>query len=235
MTVPAPFALALVDWNRTTEMALLLEESAGYAVASLGPNYPGADTTPTGLADDATAYTMDVVSDGGTSTISVVGSAAQTMADLMTEIAADFTNGESIELVGDVFVITSATVGAGSFVTMTDTGAFPLLASLGQSGSAGWNVNSNQSFKGNDRFLRWDKMGSVMQDNVDFVVDAYLAAATANTNVSWQGGSDAVAFPTGTPTALTATGLTRTTVYQLNVEVDGVATLGDDGDGELFI
>ena len=232
MTIPAPFVLANVDWNRNQEYALLLEAVAGYAVLSLGPTFPGVDSTPTGLANDATVYSATVNIDGVNRPVAVTGSAAQTMANLITEIDNDLSTWATTDLIGDIIVITSLNTGPTSTVTVVDTDLF---SSLGQTGSAGWGVVSNQSFKGNNRYLRWDKMDGGMRSNLDAAIDDFLAAAVANTNVKWSSGSDAISFPTTSPTSSTDTGLTRSTVYQLNVEVDSDATLGDSGDGELYI
>ena len=236
-TIPAPFALARVDWDNVQEMALLLEETVASAVIQYGPNASIHGAAATGLANDGTAYTATVVSNDGTSNVSVVGSAAQTFATLITEINADLATADcTAALVGNTIVITKDTdVGAGTYVNVTDTGANPLFASVKQSGSAGFGLESIKSTKGNDRFLRWDMMDSVLQSHVGSVIDAFLAGGVANTNTKWQPGTDAVGFSVGSPTAFTTTGLVRSTTYQLNVEVDGDATLGNTSDGELFI
>ena len=94
---------------------------AGSQIVDVGGAKAGA--TATGLANDATAYTynMEPDDDGNAQTISVVGSAAQTYTDLLTEINADIT-GATVALVGGNLKFTSATTGAASNITLTAGG-----------------------------------------------------------------------------------------------------------------
>jgi hypothetical protein len=227
MNIPSPFVAGLVDWNRDQEMALLLQETVAQAVVQYGPNASLHAATPTGLANDATAYTATVVSNDGTSNVSVVGSAAQTFGTLITEINADLAAADcTAALVGNTIVITKDTdVGAGTFVNVTD---ITLFASVQKSGSGGFGLEAITSTKGNDRFLRWDRLGDVQQEFVSDVIDAFVAAAGTG-NQPWLGAQASVALPTTVPTAFTETGLVRTTVYQLAVTVNGV------GPTQIFI
>jgi hypothetical protein len=93
---------------------------AGSQIVDVG----GAKTaaTATGLANGATVYTYTIsVDGGGTQTISIIGSAAQTYADLITQINADIT-GATVALVGGNLKFTSATTGAASSIALTAGG-----------------------------------------------------------------------------------------------------------------
>lgn len=224
MNIPSPFTAVDTNFNSTTEMALKLNSVAGYAVLTYGPNFPGpgsgSNLTATGLANDATAYTATVTVNGTPHAVSVTGSTAQTFADLITEINTDISTWATAALVGDsiVITVTDPVPGPTSIITVADTGATPLFASV--KGSTFGLVN-NKSVKGGDNYVVWNQLDSVTQANVTYTVDSFLAAATANTNQPWTSGSDTISFPTGSPAPGTDTGLTLSTVYQLNVNVDG--------------
>jgi hypothetical protein len=95
-------------------------------------NYGGALTggTATGLANDATVYNASVVVDGGGSqTIAVTGSAAQTYTTLITELDAD-TTGATWALNGGELRCTSSSTGDTSSIATTDGPATNLFSSL---------------------------------------------------------------------------------------------------------
>ena len=116
--------------------------TSGYAVANLQPGVVGATnlglTAPiqgkqtlnfgglalgasaTGLANDATAYTMTVTVDGVAIPVSVVGSAAQTFTTLVAEINTDLGASATAAIVAGNIVITSASYGTLSTVTTVD-------------------------------------------------------------------------------------------------------------------
>lgn len=78
--------------------------------------------TATGLSNTATTYTYQVSVDGGAvQTISLLGSAAQTYANLLTEINADIT-GAVASLIGGNIVFTSSSTGASSTISLTSGG-----------------------------------------------------------------------------------------------------------------
>lgn len=226
MTIPAPFALVNVDYNRDQEYALLLEETVAQAVLQYGPNASLYGTELTGLVG-ATTYTATVTTDSGPSPISFLGSAAQTFATLLTEIQTDLDAGAAdctVTLEGNTLVFTNnSTVGAGTFVTVTDTGANPLFASIKKSGSGGFGLEANVSTNGNNRYLRWDKMDGGTQSNVDFAVDDFLAAAVANTNTKWSSGYDS--FTVGAVLIGDDTSLDLDTAWDINVNVDGAGNV----------
>lgn len=79
--------------------------------------------TATGLANDATVYTVTVTVDGTAYPVSVVGSAAQTFTNLITEIDADLT-GATTTLVGGNLRVTSDTTGLTSSVVISSDNLF---------------------------------------------------------------------------------------------------------------
>jgi len=90
-------------------------------------------TTATGLANDGTAYTAQFsLSTGSPQSISIVGSAAQTIADLITELNADLTNATAAlsKESGNVIRIT-ADNNTDWYASLWDSGADALIAALG--------------------------------------------------------------------------------------------------------
>jgi len=92
--------------------------------------YQKLTTDYTGLANDATAYTATATIDGVARAISVVGSAAQTFADLIVEINADISTWATASLVQGRIRVTSLATGVTSTVSLADTGVNPLFASV---------------------------------------------------------------------------------------------------------
>lgn len=93
----------------------------------------------TGLVNDATAYTAVVVVDGVNVPVSVVGSAAQTIATLINEINTDLDGDAVAEFVatGNGFIkITSATKGSDSSILITDTDLFDSLTNANEAPEA---------------------------------------------------------------------------------------------------
>lgn len=108
--------------------------------------------TATGLANGATNYTYTVAVDGGAAqTITVTGSAAQTYADLITEINNDIT-GATASLVGGNLVFTSSSTGSSSSISLTaGGGGTNLLTALTgfvavRTATAGTTTNNNWQF-----------------------------------------------------------------------------------------
>ncbi len=92
----------------------------------------------TGLANNATAYTASVTLNGGVRAISVVGSAAQTFTNLLTEIQTDLDVGG---VIGTVTInadgglrIASTTTGIASSVVITAGTLFPALTNYSSLG-----------------------------------------------------------------------------------------------------
>ena len=102
------------------------KETVNFSAAKVG-------ATATGLANDATAYTATVKVDGADRAVSVVGSAAQTYTDLITELNAD-TTGATSALVDGNLVITSSSTGASSAIAITDVDLFAALTSFSSLG-----------------------------------------------------------------------------------------------------
>lgn len=98
-----------------------------------------------GLANDSTAYTASIVVDGVAKAISIVGSAAQTLATVISEINTDLGAAAvaSLEAVGNGFIkVVSATKGAASSVVINDATLFATLTNA--------NVASEAAVAGTD-------------------------------------------------------------------------------------
>lgn len=85
-----------------------------------------AGTDATGLANDTTTYTATVNVDGTDNAVSIVGNAAQTFDALVTELNVDLT-GATAAIVGTDIVITSASTGTSSSISITDVNLFSSL------------------------------------------------------------------------------------------------------------
>jgi hypothetical protein len=125
---------------------------AGSQTADVGGAKVGA--TATGLANSAEAYGMLVAVDGGgNQQVTITGSAAQTWTNLITEINADLT-GATAAIVGGNLKITSATTGASSTISATNsagTASNALLTTLTgfvalRTAVAGTTTNNNWQF-----------------------------------------------------------------------------------------
>lgn len=76
----------------------------------------------TGLADDATVYSMTVTVDGGAPIpVSVTGSSAQNFSDLLDEINSDLGSAATAVLEEETIIIYSSTGGSSSSISIVDT------------------------------------------------------------------------------------------------------------------
>lgn len=249
--VPAPFTAVDVNWNRNAENTLLLQTAFGRATIKLGPNYPGA-SAPTGLVP-ATTYTATVRIDGTNRAVSILGATALTVTTLVAELLADLTTWATVVLSGDTIVITSLTSGPTSGVFASDTGADFLFSSIrggltaalspahfgvvDYDSTRGWTgpdtlsliaASTNRvgtSVKGNNEYFRSDKISDAQLGDLASVVDRFLAGGAANTNQPWVNAASSIAVPTGVPSSMTETGLSRLLVYQLQVNVNGAGNV----------
>lgn len=108
---------------RHTEDKTAGEQKWGFASAKTA-------ASASGLANDATAYTASIVIDGVAKAISIVGSAAQTLATVVSTIQTDVgaAGTVSFDTTGNGFIkVVSATTGAASSVAITDTDLFDTL------------------------------------------------------------------------------------------------------------
>lgn len=107
----------------TSASGLGAAATAGRQDVTITPAFT-AGTAATGLANDTTAYTATITVDGVAKSISVVGSSAQTVAGLLTEINADLGASAVASLASGNIRVTSATTGATSTVAITDVDLF---------------------------------------------------------------------------------------------------------------
>ncbi len=106
----------------------VLDASRGYQVVDVGGTITGAD--PTGLTNDATAYTADITIDGVLHSVSISGSTAQDYTSLLFQINAILGAAGTASLVNFDLQITSSTSDVTSTVSIVDTGPNLLFASL---------------------------------------------------------------------------------------------------------
>lgn len=92
--------------------------TAGRQTIDFGGLLTGAGVT--GLANDATAYTASITVDGVLVNVSIVGSAAQTVTDLITELNTDLGVAATAALNLGNITVTSATTGLTSTVAIVD-------------------------------------------------------------------------------------------------------------------
>jgi len=96
----------------------------GYQTVEFSAVKSGASAT--GLTNDGTTYTASISIDGTPNAVSVVGSASQTITNLITEIDADLT-GAAVTIVAGDLQVTSTATGATSIIAITDTDLFSSL------------------------------------------------------------------------------------------------------------
>lgn len=101
--------------------------AAGYQSWGFSAAITGASAS--GLTNDSTAYTASISVDGVAKAISIVGSASQTLADVVAEINTDLGASAvaSIDTENDAIKIVSAITGLSSSVAITDTNLFASL------------------------------------------------------------------------------------------------------------
>lgn len=223
MNIPGAFVAVDVNHDNVTETALLLAAKSAKATVQYGP-IPKAASTPTGLVG-ATTYTATVVVNaypgaaGTTVAVSILGSTAQTFGDLITQLNADLGVNATAALVGGDIVITTASSGKLSTISVTDSGANKLFVSVKGSN---FGLQGIVTEKGNDTYLKWDDMDPTSQENVAVVMNYADPADT-----EWAAAVDGVDIdppiaPATTVVAGAATGLTVTTTYSLDVTIDAV-------------
>lgn len=114
---------------------LAVASTSGYQTVIITPAF-ASGTDATGLANDTTVYTATIAVDGTSTPISVEGSAAQTVADLVNAINADLGVGAQIALVDGNLVVTSKSTGIASTVAITDVDLFDGLTGTAEIGTA---------------------------------------------------------------------------------------------------
>lgn len=211
MNIPGAFTLEDVLFRRVPEEpALLLEQRAGYQVALLGPQTFSA-ASPTGLANDATVYTMTVTTDVGPEAVSIVGSAAQTLGALITELNTDLApSGVAALLIPEGIKFSSLTLGPTSSVSVVDTG---LLANLSLF------QGLQPAVPGEDLYLRWNNMSVRERTDVAAVATAFDPSQT-----EWVHANDGFRV-TGAGVVPGSATLLAAGPYDLNVNVDGAGAV----------
>jgi len=110
-------------------------------------------SSPTGLTNDTTTYTATISVDGSSNSISVVGSDAQTINDLITEINSDLTGATATwDSTGDGYIqITSNSSGdqaSESSISISDTDLFSSLTNINASVETAVSGVSNKAYPG---------------------------------------------------------------------------------------
>ena len=140
VTTPATFGYKIVSMGAgvtaatASGLAADVPATYGYQTVNVGGTRVGGSAT--GLANNATVYTASVSCDAGgdphVRPISIVGSAAQTYADLITELSAD-DGGWFVATLdsGNIKIVstggTSGLPGATTSIAITDTNLFSTL------------------------------------------------------------------------------------------------------------
>lgn len=103
----------------------IFDPTAGHQIVDVGGTKLGTD--PTGLANDATVYTATITVDTVPISVSIIGSAAQTYTDLLTEINTDLGAAATASLSNGNILVTSATTSSSSSVDIVDVDLFGTL------------------------------------------------------------------------------------------------------------
>jgi hypothetical protein len=208
-------ALTQVDvmFQNNPEPALLLESTAGFATLTFAP-LPMGSATPTGLANNATAYTasIDVDAPGGPVAISAAGSTMQTFATLVSVLGTALGGVATVGLVGDV-VITSVTTGNASTVEVTDGTLFSSVK------GSNFRLQANVTTRGHDKYLRWEALDTLEKNELYAVMKVVSSDA-----VDWTFATAGVLIDDATTAIEVTTALTGLAAgtYSLAVTVDGV-------------
>lgn len=217
MNIPGPFTLEDVTLTNTPESSLILNNVAGFAELLYGPNATLAAGASTGLANDATVYSADVTVDGVVVPVAVTGSTAQTFATLITQINTDLGVAATAALSGNRIVITSATTGSASTVEVADTTATGLFGSVR---GKYFGLVANHSTVGYSAYLRWSRMLEEEQTAVTAALTLYNPSA-----VAWTQGVDFINIAGTGIVPGSPTGLSLTTTYQVQVDVNGAGNV----------
>ena len=187
---------ALLGKNWTVHDALA--NTSGTQAAAFGSTLVGGNAT--GLANNATVYAATITVDGVATPISIAGNVAQTFTTLINEINTDLAAAAVASLVGSTILVTSASTGLTSTISMVDAPVFgvslPLFASV--SGFARFNSPVN----------------GILGKTYTTAVDGGAASGYQEVNVG------------GAKVAGSASGLTNSAaaLYKATITVDGVAT-----------
>jgi hypothetical protein len=119
---------------------LILDYGCGAQEVNVGGTKTGASTT--GLANDATNYTVTVTIDGVAKYVAVTGSTAQTYTNLLAQINTDLGAAGTAFLFGGNIRIRSATSGASSSVAISADTLFSVLTGYVSIGTAQTPVNN---------------------------------------------------------------------------------------------
>jgi len=216
MNIPGSFTWVDVDFNRSTEPALLLDQSAGFAVLTYGPNFPGANAT-TGVTGGTTYTTViDVDAPGGAVTVNALGSTILTFTALLSVLNTALTGVATVTLKDNNVVITSLTSGTASAISVVDDPTFPLFASI--KGHT-FGLTNYQTTRGNDRYLARNRLSTSQIAAVDAVLQFADPADT-----EWTNATDTVVV-TGTGIVPTSQMGVATGTYTLNIAVDSATAI----------
>ena len=119
--------IAYMDTQETASDAFAAYNTVKMAIVG------GGDAT--GLANDATAYTATVTVDGADQAISVDGSAAQTITDLVAQLNLDLT-GVTAAIDGADITITHDTAGESNQISIVDIDLFSSVTGFSKVGVA---------------------------------------------------------------------------------------------------
>lgn len=172
--------------------------TAGYQTVTINPAFISANTT--GLADDSDEYTATITVDGVAKSISVVGSAAQTITDLLAEINADLGASAVASLNAGSIRVTSATTGASSSVAIVDGDLFAT-AAIGVIGTAVAGVAATGSSKKYTAVVEIDGVSK----SVSFTGGAGVTLADVATEIDNDLGAAASVAVSGGALVITAT------------------------------
>jgi len=193
--------------------------------------------SPTGLANDATVYTAAIVVDGGSSQpISVVGSAAQTYATLVSELNAD-TTGATWAVTFFDLQVDSDTTGSSSSVAITDTDLFSSLSNFvainsaiagTDAGSAGAIVIPTQTAPAVTTNKLYNVAGALTWNGTDLT-----AGGGAATNLATTGADVVIGAAAPPTTGQTLTATSATTATWQTPAAAGIANVVEDTTPQL--
>ncbi|PPD55729.1 MAG: hypothetical protein CTY12_00285 [Methylotenera sp.] len=164
--------------KKITVVGILL--SNGYQDVGFGSQKTGVSLT--GLLNDSTVYNCVITIDSIEYVISVVGSAAQTFSDLISQLNALLISAATVSLVSGRLRITSNSIGYDSTVNIRDTNPNPLFNSMHQFGGFLLSENDTVAAVGKPLFIR--NNGDFNTNRRYTIVDAIIQSGNTVITVS---------------------------------------------------
>ncbi len=186
-----------------------------------------------GLANDSTTYTASISVNGVANSISIIGSASQTIQEVIDEINKDLTGATaSFIATGNGYIrITSATVGASSSIAITDTDLFGTLSQSSDNpeaavaGTNGIAHTASISVDGTPNAISVYGYESLTIGTLITAINADLSGAVA----SWNTASNSIQVTSSTTGSGSSIAITNTNLFSALTNANASVTTAVPG------